>query len=156
MGFSLCPQATHCKPWVLTRDAAVAKNVTMNRISFALALAVAAALAGCDKQDHTITSGDPADPMAAELAKAPPVQLPPAILASKTYRCKDNSIVYVDFLNDNKTAAVRSTSDGTPTLLIMVEAGKPYIADGYSLTGAATGSSVTLTRPGKGSQSCKA
>ncbi len=150
MGFSLCPEATHCKPWVLTRDAAVAKSAAMNRISFALALVVAAALAGCNKETTA------ADPMATELAKAKPVELPPAILASKTYRCKDNSVVDVDFLNDNKTVAVRSTSDGPPTLLTMVEAGKPYTAEGYSLTGTATGSSVTLTRPGKGSQSCKA
>ena len=38
-------------------------------------------------------------------------ELPPAIAASKTYRCKDNSLVYVDWLSDNKTANVRGRQE---------------------------------------------
>jgi hypothetical protein len=34
--------------------------------------------------------------------------------------------------------------------------GEPLVAEGYSLTGSGTDSTVTLTRPDKGSQSCKA
>jgi hypothetical protein len=37
------------------------------------------------------------------------------------------------------------------------EAGQPMTAEGgYSLSGAASAPAVTLERPGKGSQSCKA
>ena len=119
-----------------------------------LAIVAAAALAGCNKQDHTITAG-PDDPMANQLANAPPIQLPPSIAASKIYRCKDNGVVYIDWLSDNQTANLRGEKNGAATMLKSAVAGEPLVAEGYSLTGAATDSSVTLTRPGKGSQSCK-
>ena len=132
----------------------------MNRIPFALSLLAAAALAGCNSNDHTIVQNGPADPMANELAAAPPVELPPSIQASKTYRCKDNSLVYIDWLEKNGQPAganFRSEKNGTPTQLLPGAEGKPpYTAEGYSLTGAATDASITLTRPGKGSLSCKA
>jgi hypothetical protein len=63
----------------------------------------AAALAACDTKPETITARDE-DPMAEELAKAAPVELPPAIASSKTYRCKDNSLVKIDWLQDGKGA----------------------------------------------------
>ena len=49
---------------------------------------------------------------------------------------------------------MRDARDGTPTALTMAEPGGPYTAEGYSLTGSATDANVTITRPGKGSQSC--
>ena len=118
----------------------------MNRVALLSALVVAAALAGCNKPA-------PVDATANETANEPLV-MPPSILASKAYRCKDNSLAYVDYLSDGKTATVRDTREATPTALTMAEPGKPYTAEGYSLTGTATAASVTLTRPGKGSQSC--
>ena len=126
----------------------------MTRTPLALALTVAAALAGCNRDDHTITSG-PADPMANEVANAG-VVLPPAIAASKIYRCKDNSIVYIDWLSDKKSANLRTERNGPPTHLVAPAEGEPMVAEGFSLTGAAADASVNLTRPGKGSQSCKA
>jgi len=117
----------------------------MNRVALLSALVAAAALAGCNKE--------PVDQTANAVVNEPLV-LPPSIVASKAYRCKDNSLAYVDYLSDGKTATVRDTRDGTPTALTMAEADKPYTSEGYSLTGSATSSSVTLTRPGKGSQSC--
>ena len=127
----------------------------MNRTAFALALGAAAALAGCDKQDHTIESGVP-DPMANEISNAAPVELPPTIAASKIYRCKDNSVVYIDWLSDSKSANIRTDKNGPATHVMGPEADKPMVAEGYSLSGSATAASVTLARPGKGSQSCKA
>jgi len=118
----------------------------MNRVALLSALVAAAALAGCNK-------AEPVDQTANAVVNEPLV-LPPSIVASKAYRCKDNSLAYVDYLSDGKTATVRDARDGTPTALTMAEADKPYTAEGYSLTGSATSSSVTLTRPGKGSQSC--
>ncbi|MCJ8159847.1 hypothetical protein [Sphingomonas sp. LaA6.9] len=112
------------------------------------------ALAACSTEPETITGGGPQDDMAAELANAAPVELPPSVKESKTYRCKDNTIVYVDFLSGDKSANVRTDKAAPPTLVKAEEAGKPMVAEGYSLEG--KGSSITLTLPGKGSQSCKA
>lgn len=66
----------------------------------------ALAIAACKKEETTIVGGQP-DPMAAELNKAAPVALPPSIQASKTYRCKDNSLLYIDWLSDG-TARVKA------------------------------------------------
>jgi hypothetical protein len=110
------------------------------------------ALAACGGPE-TLTA-DENDPQAAELAKATPKELPPAIVSSHAYRCKDNSLVYVDFMSDQKTAVFKATKDGSPTLLVAPEAGQAYVAEGYSLTG--SGTNINLTRPGKGAQACKA
>jgi hypothetical protein len=126
----------------------------MTRTPLALALTAAAALAGCNQEDHNIVAGGPADPMGNQ-ANAD-VVLPPAIAHSKIYRCKDNSVVYIDWLADNKTANLRTDRNAPPTQLVAPEPGKPLAAEGYSLTGRGEASSVTLTRPGTGSQSCKA
>jgi hypothetical protein len=116
---------------------------------------VAAALAACD--NSTIVAGEPYDPQANTVANAGPVELPPAIASSKIYRCKDNSIVYIDWLSDNKSANVRTDRNAPPTQVAAPEAGQPMIAQGgYSLAGTATDASVMLALPGKGSQSCKA
>jgi hypothetical protein len=122
-------------------------------------LIAAAALAGCDRESHTIVQNGPPDPMANELANAAPVELPPAIADSKTYRCSDNSLVYIDWLEKNGQPAganFRTERTGAPTQLLQGEPGGPYVAEGYSLTGTRAAASVTLARPGKASQSCKA
>ncbi|MGI8610726.1 MAG: hypothetical protein ACR2KH_00385 [Sphingomicrobium sp.] len=126
----------------------------MTRTPLALALVAAAALAGCNQEDHNIVAGGPADPMGNQ-ANAD-VVLPPAIAQSKIYRCKDNSVVYIDWLADNKSANLRTERSAPPTQLVAPEVGEPMVAEGYSLSGAGTDASVTLTRPEKGSQSCKA
>lgn len=109
------------------------------------------ALSACEKE--TIVADGPADPQAAELAKAKPVELPPAITASRTYRCKDNSLAFVDFMSNN-TAVYRTKKDGTPTSLAAATPGGPYTADGYSVS--ANAEQVQISAPGKGNQSCKA
>jgi hypothetical protein len=125
------------------------------RNSYKLSAASVAAilsLAACNSQPETIPAGG-TDPQAAELAKAAPVEAPPMIQASRTYRCKDNSLVYIDFYTNN-TAQVRSEKGGTPTTLTAAQPGGEYTAEGYTLSGNAP--TVTLAAPGKGSQSCKA
>jgi hypothetical protein len=105
-------------------------------------LVAAAALAGCNSEDHTIVS-DPAgpDPMANAVANASSVQLPPSIQASKAYRCKDNSLIYVDWLSDG-SARVKKTRE---------EVGTTLPAGDTSLTGDAKATSITYN-----GQSCKA
>ena len=99
--------------------------------------------------------------MAEELANAAPVELPPAIVASKTYRCKDNSLVQIDWLADNKGAYVHGDGQAQ-THLKPAEAveGQPASTDltaegGFVLKGNATASTVNLALPGKGAQACK-
>ena len=118
----------------------------MNKI--VITLVAAAALAGCNKENQT------AIPDVNNVVSNTPVVLPPSIAASKTYRCGDNSVVFVDWLSDNKSANVRTEATGTPTPVVAAEPGKPLTGSGISLTGSATGSSVTLERPGHGSQTC--
>ena len=114
------------------------------------------ALGACNSEPESIVAGAP-DPMAGALAGAPPVELPPAIAASKTYRCKDNSLVSIDWLADNKTANVRVGDATTPVQLKAAAEGEALTAaDGTSLTGSAAAASVSLTLAGKGAQSCNA
>jgi hypothetical protein len=121
----------------------------------------ALALAACNPEPETIVGGERPDSMADELANAAPVELPPAIATTKTYRCKDNSVVRIDWLAQDKGAYVHGDGQ-TQTHVKMAEAidGKPPATDlvaegGYVLKGNATASTVMLTQPGKPSQSCK-
>ena len=126
----------------------------------------AAALAACDSESHTIVANDAPDPMAGELANAAPVELPPAIAASKTYRCKDNGLVKIDWLAGGQGANLR-VGDATTAIALRApaptaEAGNEVSAapgeltaeGGYALKGDAAGTNVTLTLPGKGAQGC--
>lgn len=120
---------------------------------FIFALVATAALVACNKQDHNLVAGGNVDAGPVNTAD---VVLPPAITASKTYRCKDNSLVYIDWLSDNLSANFRATQNGTPVQLKAAAAGDAMTAEGYSLKGDAKGTIITLTRPGMASQSCKA
>ncbi len=111
-----------------------------------LILAVAsAALMACQKE--TIVQGDTPEEVAADAAtaaNAAEVVLPPSIIASKSYRCKDNSVVYIDWLSDG-SARAKTDKAGRATPIKVGEAGTP------SLNGDATAATVTYN-----GQSCKA
>ncbi len=114
------------------------------------------ALAACNTQPENVVAGETPDPMANELASAPPVELPPSIAKSKTYRCKDNGTITIDWLSDGKSANLRVGDMPAPTALKAAADGEPLTAEGgFSLTGNAEAPSVTLTLPGKGAQACK-
>jgi len=119
-------------------------------IMFAAAAAVLT-LGACKQETIVAKTGDD---MQGELAAAPKVELPPAVKSTKAYRCKDNSLVYIDLFQGDKLANIRDTKDGTPTQLKAEEAGKPMVAAGYAVSG--SGDTLTVERPGRGSQSCKA
>ena len=110
----------------------------MKRILCPTLLAAAAALAGCDQSDYNLTAQGPYDPQANASANST-VTLPPAITASKTYRCKDNSLVYVDWLSDG-TARVKASRN---------EVGTPATAE--DLNGDAQSASITAN-----GKSCRA
>ena len=129
----------------------------MTRTPLIIALVAAAALAGCNKEDHTIVGGSDADANDSSVAANAPVALPPAIASSKIYRCADNKVVYVDWLADNKSANVRVDQGGTPTQVNAPEAGQPMTAPGgYTIAGAPGSPSVKIAVPGHAEQSCKA
>nr|WP_295373945.1 hypothetical protein [uncultured Sphingosinicella sp.] len=119
----------------------------------AACVAATLSLAACQAETEVVETPDP---QAAELAKAPPVELPPAIQASRTYRCKDNSLVYIDFMSNN-TAVVRKEKGAEPPLATVTAetAGGAYkSADGFTVSG--NSEQITYSSPQGGSQSCKA
>jgi hypothetical protein len=125
-----------------------------SRISLAAApLAALLALAACENEPIDPNKGPDAETQAARNAAAANVQAPPMIQANRTYRCKDNSLLYADFYT-NDTVQVRSAKDQPPTTLTAAAAGQPYTAEGYSLS--ANAPQISYTAPGKGTQSCKA
>jgi hypothetical protein len=127
----------------------------MTRTPLLMMLAATAALAGCDKQSHTIVAGDPGDDVN-NVAANGPIALPPSITAQKVYRCADNKVVYVDWLSDNKTVNIRTDKAGNPTQATAPAAGQPMTAPGgYSVEGTAQDSSIKVAVPGHPAQSCK-
>ena len=95
------------------------------------------------------------DPQAAELANAAPVELPPALKASKSYRCKDNSLVYIDFMADDLTAHLKTDKAGAITNLKAPEKGQAFVSEDGATKVDGSGATVTVTVPGKGAESCK-
>ncbi|MEJ7927782.1 hypothetical protein WG908_13585 [Sphingobium sp. AN641] len=121
-----------------------------------LAAASLGLLSACgSSNDEPEVVGGPADPMAKELANAAAVELPPSVKNSFQYRCKDNSLLFIDFMSDDKTALLRTEKSGTPTRLTAAEPGKPFTAEGgYEVTG--NGKQITAAVAGKPALSCKA
>ncbi len=127
------------------------------------------ALAACNSSETPATAEN-----AAEMAATPSadIELPPAITATGTYRCADNTILYVDFLGKNEAAdirvgeksaiAVRVTApkaevpaaDAAAGSTAAEPAGPLTSADGESsLSG--SGDQINVKLAGKGAQTCK-
>ena len=112
----------------------------MTRTPLLLALVAAAALAGCNGEDHNIVVGPGGDD--GSTANVANVELPPSIVASHVYRCRDNSLVYVDWLS-NDTARIKPDRNGVGSAVTKGEDGT-YTAEGQSLTGDPTAQSITV------------
>ena len=121
----------------------------MKRIKFLVTIAAVAALAGCNNQSQA--EADAANEAANAAAAEAPIKLPPAIVSSHKYRCKDNSVVSIDWLSDGTANSARATPEGGAAVtLAQAEADGPYAAEGTSLTGDPKATTITF----KG-QSCK-
>ena len=96
----------------------------MNR-KLSLIIIAGAALVACKQE--TIVANEAPDPMAAELANAAPVELPPAIAASKSYRCKDNSLLYIDWYSDGSARVKASKSEAGTQVPAPAEGVKPSL-----------------------------
>ncbi len=124
------------------------KKLTPIRIAAPLTLL--ALVSACNSQPETL--GGNQDASANQTAGAPPVALPPMVLTSHIYRCKDNSLAKVEFMSD-KTAMYYEGDSKTGTKLAQAPEGGAYKADGYSVSG--PDAEISLTAPGKGTTSCK-
>lgn len=125
----------------------------MNRLLTISAAAALIALGACNKTNEPEVIDTNPDPMASEIANAAPVELPPSVTDSGIYRCKDNSVVYVDFLGDKTQANVRTAKDGPATHVKAEEAGKPMTGEnGTSVLG--SGKTVQIAVKGGAAQSC--
>ena len=88
----------------------------MFKTPLTILMVAAAALAGCDQSDHNIVAAGPYDPQANAVSSGAPVVMPPSIVASHTYRCKDNSLVFIDWMSDG-AARVKATREARATTI---------------------------------------
>jgi hypothetical protein len=125
----------------------------MHRTLPTAALAALLSLSACGQSEPEVIDTRPVDPNAAQLNAAAPVALPPSIEATVTFRCKDNSLVYVDFFQGKQLANLRLEKGGPPVQLKADAAGNPYVGGGYTLTGNAK--AIDLAGP-QGAKACSA
>lgn len=128
------------------------------------------ALAACNKTETPAAEGD-----ATQTAEAPaaPVELPPSITSSATYRCADNTILHVDFLGKNEAADIRVGEKSATAVRVTapkveapaegaapaadaeaVPTGPMKSADGTT-TLAGSGKQINVKLADKGAQTCK-
>lgn len=119
----------------------------MTRTAILLPL-FAAALAACDNQGQNIVVGPNSGGEEVNQVDISNVQLPPAIVASHTYRCRDNTLVYVDWLN-NGSARIKQDRGEVGTTVTKGEDGT-LSGDGQTLTGDPSAQTVTIN-----GKSCK-
>ncbi len=113
------------------------------RTATSLALgAIVLALAACKSEPESFNTGT-VDPQDAELANAAPPPPLPMIKSSHAYRCKDNRLIFVDFMTDDVTANFKSDKEGPVTPLKAPEAGKPYVSADGATTVTGSGDAVT-------------
>ena len=112
-------------------------------------------LTSCNNRPTDIGADD-SDDMKTQLAKAKPVELPPSILLAKTFRCKDNSVITLDFYSDGKSVGVHPKPGTRATVAKADASGQPMTtADGaYTVSGGPNDKSVAITMPGKDKQAC--
>ena len=114
----------------------------MTRTPLLLAL-VAGALAACDSNNTIVVGPDGMEvPNNTADVNVANVQLPPSIVASHAYRCRDNSLVYIDWLSDD-TARIKQDRGEVGTTVTKGEDGA-YTAEGQSLTGDPSAQSITV------------
>lgn len=84
----------------------------------AASLAAFAGLAACGQSEPEVVNGmyDPEDQegLAAEEGD---MEVPPMVRASRSYRCADNSVVYVTFYTNDAQVGVASERNAPPTIL---------------------------------------
>jgi len=153
-GFPGGTDETHLTTRPRAGERPAAMTMTMTRTRIIATSLILLGLAACqpDTIDPNKAENEKQQAAIKEAEKMPHM---PMIASSKIYRCDDNSIANVDFMDDGVTANVKIGDSTIPKQLVAAEKGKPFTAaDGYSLEG--SGNKVKLATPGHKSQSCSA
>lgn len=142
----------------------------MNKTLLLLAPLSMLALAACNKTETPETSEAGTDTAATTAA---PIEMPPAITASGTYRCADNTILYVDFLGKNEAADIRVGDKAATAVRVTAPAPEAPAADAATAPAAEAapagpmksadgesslsgeGKQINVKLAGKGAQTCK-
>lgn len=136
----------------------------------AASLAALLILAGCESEPEVV--GEMADPQGGT-EQLDPAELPPMETGSRSYRCADNSVVYVTFFTNDTQVGVATERGATQTILPAEaaaaeapaegeEAEAPaedsgpvrFSGEGYVVIG--TGETIQFQRPGGSLQRCNA
>jgi hypothetical protein len=146
----------------------------MKKTLFILAPLSMLALAACNKSETP--AADDAAGTDTATAPAAPVALPPSITASGTYRCADNTILYIDFLGQNEAADIRVGDKAATAVRVTAPAAEAAGAPAAGATPAPTaeaapagpmkstdgenslsgsGKQINVKLAGKGAQTCK-
>jgi hypothetical protein len=134
----------------------------------AASIAALLTLAACGESQEPEVVGGMADPNADEIAALDPAELPPMRVREASFRCADNSLVYVSFYTNDTQVGVRLDETGPETILTneaMAEDGEEapeaaatpsYAGEGYRVVGASDASGIQFARPGGNLQRCNA
>src|SRR3546814_18640276 len=79
--------------------------------------------------------------------------MPPAIVASHTYRCVGGDVLYIDFLADETSINVKRGPTGPSLRLMAAAQGPASVGDGMNLT--LNGKDIKLDVPKKTYRTCK-
>ncbi|MFC4293110.1 hypothetical protein ACFOWX_11855 [Sphingorhabdus arenilitoris] len=144
----------------------------MKKTLFLIAPVALLALAACNKTE-TPAEGETET---ATAEPAAPIEMPPPITASDTYRCADNTILYVDFLGENVAADIRigdktasairvsqpkaevpaaGEASSAPAAPEAEAAAGPLKSDDGEASLSGSGKQINVKLPGKGAQTCK-
>ena len=127
------------------------------------------ALAACNSSETPATAENGTETAAIAAAE---IELPPAITATGTYRCADNTILYVDFLGDNEAADIRvgeksalavrvtapkaeAPAGDQPAAPAETDIAGPLTSSDGESTLSGSGDQIEVKLVGKGAQTCK-
>ena len=97
----------------------------MNRTNLIMPLIAAFALSGCGDGTNTVVlNPDGTEVNEAHEAAVKNVVLPPSIVGSGKYRCKDNGIISIDWLSDGTANSARVTPDGGAAVQLDADRGR--------------------------------
>src|SRR3546814_15524432 len=82
-----------------------ARRIALSRCLVLLTVPLAGLLSGCSESDQADTSN-----MSTNTTL--PIQMPPALVASHTYRCTGGDVLYADFLADGTSINVKQRPSG--------------------------------------------
>lgn len=112
-----------------------------------LPLAFAGLLLGCSEEK-------PKDRSTTGNMSSSTVAMPPAIVASHSYRCSDGQVIYVDFLANDLSIIIRKSSTGPMFRLSAYAQGVSYVGDdGTNVT--LDGKDIKLDEPTRKPVTCK-